>query len=160
MAERKRPSAEVVLEAIQDLHAQEQIVTRETLLSVTGLPLTVIDDRLARLVDDGRIHRVQRGVFVPAAQHPPARLMAKIVLPDGTVKIELGDDHVLTLTPREARMLGNLMMAEAVQFAGVEQGQYAASVTADMMRCMRELGRKVEGMVQQSVPPADCPGAQ
>ena len=37
-----------------------------------------------------------------------------MLFPDGTVKIEIGDDEILTLTPREARNLGNLMVAEAV----------------------------------------------
>jgi hypothetical protein len=35
-----------VLQAVQDLHAQEQIVTRETLAEFTGLKLAIVDDRL------------------------------------------------------------------------------------------------------------------
>ena len=70
-----------MLEAIKDLHAQEQIVTRETLSDLTGLKLTVIDDRLSYLIDSGDIHRVQRGVFVPAPEHKPARIVSKTVLP-------------------------------------------------------------------------------
>ena len=64
-----KSSAEIVFEAIQDLHVHEQIVTREILAELTGLKLTTIDDRLAHLVDNGRIRRVQRGVFVPMEQH-------------------------------------------------------------------------------------------
>lgn len=71
------------------------------------MKLTVIDDRLGTLTDDGMLLRVQRGVYVPAVQHPVAPPMSKAVMPDGTVKIEIGDG-MLTLTPREDRALANL----------------------------------------------------
>ena len=45
---------------------------------------------------------------MPAVKHTPARPMSKTVIPDGSVKLEIGDD-ILTLTPREDRMLANLM---------------------------------------------------
>ena len=67
-----RSTAEDIFEAIQGMQVREQIVTRETLAEMTGLKQSIIDDRLAHLVDNGRIHRVQRGVFVPAVQHRPA----------------------------------------------------------------------------------------
>lgn len=108
MIEPKKSTLMIVLEAVQDLHAQEQIVTRAALAELTGLKLTTIDDRLDVLVGEGDIIRVERGVFVPAVKHPPARPMSKTVIPDGSVKIEIGDD-ILTLTPREDRMLANLM---------------------------------------------------
>jgi len=95
-----KSNAETILEAIEDLHNQEQIVTRETLSQLTGFKLSIVDDRLSHLVDSGQIIRVQRGVFIPAPKHRPSRIMSKMVLPDGTVKIEIGDDQILTLTPR------------------------------------------------------------
>lgn len=138
-----RSNAQVVLEAIQDLHAQEQIATRETLAEVTGLKLSVIDDRLGYLVDDGQIHRVQRGVFVPAPEHHPARIISKTVLPGGTVKIEIGDDHVLTLTPRENRMLGELMAGAGIQYSNIEEGHKAAHIAADLSALIRQIRREI-----------------
>ena len=70
-----KSNAETILEAIEDLHNQEQIVTRETLSQLTGFKLSIVDDRLSHLVDSGQIIRVQRGVFIPAPKHRPARLM-------------------------------------------------------------------------------------
>ena len=145
----KKTNADVVLAAIEDLHRQEQIVTRETLASVTDLKLSIIDDRLSYLVDSMMIIRVQRGVFVPAMRHAPSRMMSKIVLPDGTVKIELGDDQVLTLTPREARMLGNLMCAEAMQYANIELGHNMALIHSEVAGQVRALARQVNGIVDQ-----------
>ena len=54
-----------VLDAVIDLHNQEQIVTRETLSDTLDLKQTIIDDNLSSLNNDGLIHRVQRGVYVP-----------------------------------------------------------------------------------------------
>lgn len=147
----KLSSSALVLEAIQDLHNQEQIVTRETLSDLTGLKLTVIDDRLGVLADDGAILRVQRGVYVPAPHHPPARPMSKTVIPDGTVKIEIGDE-VLTLTPREDRMLANLQAGAAAQAAAIETGRNAALMAAALGAEIKRLRRIVVGL-QQKVNP-------
>ena len=89
-----KSNAETILEAIEDLHNQEQIVTRETLSQLTELKLSVIDDRLSYLVDSGQIIRVQRGVFIPTPKHRVSRIMSKMVVPDGTAKIEIGDDEI------------------------------------------------------------------
>lgn len=141
-----KPSTEVVMEAIEDLHAQEQVVTRETLAEVTGLKLTVIDDRLSYLVDSGQIHRVQRGVFVPAPQHKPARLISKTMLPDGSVSIEIGDDYVVLLTPRENRRLAELMAGAGMQFATIELGHQTANVLAEQQLQIKQLKRDVHSL--------------
>ncbi len=138
----KRSNTEILLEAIEDLHALEQIVTRETLMEHTGLKLTVIDDRVALLIDSGQVHRVQRGVFVPAPQHKPARIISKTVLPGGIVKIEIGDD-VWTLTPRENRMLGELMAGAGQQSAAIELGHQAAHISNELGSQVRESRREI-----------------
>ena len=138
-----KSNTETILEAIEDLHNQEQIVTRETLSQLTDLKLSIVDDRLSYLVDSGQIIRVQRGVFIPAPKHRVARLMSKMVLPDGTIKIEIGDDQILTLTPREARNLGNLMVAEAMQYANIEMGHHMAILQSEISGQVRKLTRQV-----------------
>lgn len=130
MAEpRRKNSTELVLEAIEDMHAQEQVVTREALVEHTGLKMTIVDDRIGVLIEDGRVHRVRSGVFVPAAKHPPTRAISKTVMPDGLVKLEIGDD-VLTLTPREDRALAALQAGVAVQFAAINLGHQTAALTS------------------------------
>lgn len=128
-----RTTAQQILDAVQELHNQEQIVTREALLDVTGLKLTIIDDRLATLVDRGDIIRKGRGVFVPAVQHPPARSISKTVMPDGMVKIEIGD-KVLQLTPREDRTLAAIQSGTAAQFATIEMGYQVAQLVYGLKR--------------------------
>lgn len=151
-----KSNAETILEAIEDLHNQEQIVTRTTLADLTGLQLSIIDDRLSYLVDSGQIIRVQRGVFIPAPKHRPSRIMCKMVLPDGTVKIEIGDDQILTLTPREARNLGNLMVAEAMQYANIEMGHNMAILQSEISGQVRKLTRQVGDLMDSGKKESCC----
>ena len=145
-----RSNAEIVLGAIEDLHAREQIVTREILAELTGLKLTTIDDRLGHLVDTGKIRRVQRGVFVPLEQHRPARPISRTLCPDGTTVLEVGDT-VMILSPRESRMIGELMAGSSQQYAAIEIGHEAARLNAvlqaqisDVRREVARMGLKVE----------------
>lgn len=142
-----RSSTQVVLQAVQDLHAQEQIVTRETLAEITGLKLSIVDDRLSALVEGMMVIRVQRGVYVPAEQHPPARVMSKMLLPDGTVKIDIGD-QVLTLTPREDRMLAALQAGVMLQAATIEAGHQAALANGELNTRMNRLERLLVRMAE------------
>lgn len=144
-AKTSKSTAETILEAIQDLHSREQIVTRETLAEITQLKLTTIDDRLAYLVDNGRIRRVQRGVFVPAEQHRPARPISRTLCPDGTTVLEVGDS-VMILTPRESRMIGELMAGSSQQYAAIEIGHEAARLNAVLSAQISEVRREVARM--------------
>ena len=116
-------NSQKVLEAIQDLHNLEQIVTRENLSSSLAMPMSVIDASLAYLVDCGHIVRIQRGVFRPSVAHSPARMISQSELSDGCVLIEIGDDISLTLTPKEARIIGTKLQGRAIQYAQIESGQ-------------------------------------
>lgn len=116
-------NSQKVLEAIQDLHNLEQIVTRENLSSSLAMPMSVIDASLAYLVDCGHIIRIQRGVFRPSVAHSPARMISQSELSDGCVLIEIGDDISLTLTPKEARVIGTMLQGRAIQYAQIESGQ-------------------------------------
>lgn len=142
----KGATTQVVLEAVQDLHSQQQIVTREVVAEITGLKLVTVDDRLKVLVDREQIARIGRGVFVPVTQHPEARLVSKMVLPDGTVKIDIGDDHTLTLTPRENRLLAELMAGAGQQFAAIELGNQASLLAAQLSAKVRKLERDLAAL--------------
>ena len=146
----KRSTAEIVLEAIQDLHAREQIVTREVLAEMTGLKLTTIDDRLGYLLDNGRIRRVQRGVFVPMEQHKPARPISRTLCPDGTTVLEIGE-AVMILTPRESRMLGEVMTGAAQQFVAIEIGHEGARLNSVLSAQLSDVRRELRQL--QECPP-------
>lgn len=139
-------STDAIYDAVIDLHNNEQIVTRTTLAAILDMKIGVIDDRLSYLVDTDRIMRVERGVYVPVIQHATSRIMSKMVLPDGTVKIEIGDE-VLTLTPKEARTLGNLVVAEAMQYSNIELGHNMAMIQSSLTGQVRSLARSVEKLM-------------
>lgn len=144
----KKSSTQIVLDAVQDLHSQEQVVTREALQELTKLKLTIIDDRLKHLADEGMIHRLQRGVFVPVEQHPPARQISHTELPDGTVVLDVGDE-VMHLTPREARTLATMLGARAIQASQIELGNQAAIMNAELAFRVRQLERQVKAFVAE-----------
>lgn len=127
----KFSSTQRVFDAVCDLHAQEQIATRETVAELTGLKLTVVDDRLRALVDNEKLKRVLRGVYVPMEVHPPARPMSKTILPNGFVKVEIGDE-LLTLTPREDRTLAQLMAGSLVVATHIASERRLLDVLAGM----------------------------
>lgn len=147
----KRTNKALVQEAVEDLHRLEQIVTRETLAEHTGLKLSIIDDRLKSLHQDGQIIRVQRGVYVPVVRHPPARHISQTILPDGMVVLEIGDD-VMHLTPREARTLASMVAALATQAAQIELGQKTAFIAHDLDTRTRGLERMIEKLVTGLTP--------
>ena len=142
-----KSTLEQVYGAIVDLHNHEQIVTRQSLQTATGLKLSIIDDRLSKLTEDGFIYRAERGVFVPAIQHPVSRVISKTVLPDGAIVIDIGDE-VLTLTPREAMNLGKLLMGDAMALAGVEMGHQFTQLNGMLSRQILQIQRQVASLEQ------------
>ena len=136
-----KSSRKVVLDAVKELHAQEQIVTRETLHEQTGIKYGVLDDRLSALVDDGEILRVQKGVYIPAPELRPNRPITKTIIPGGWVKLEVGDDYAITLSPSENRALGELMAGAGQQFAAIELGHHAAIMASSLQPRVLRLER-------------------
>ena len=101
-----------VYQAVRDLHSVGRAATRETVAEMCRLPLLVVDEQLRALHKAGQVVRVLRGHYEPALAFDPPRPVSKTILADGSTKIEIGDD-VLTLSPAEARALGQLMTGAA-----------------------------------------------
>ena len=135
------PSTQRALDAVRDLHAAGQIATREAVSELTGDRLSVVDDRLRVLADDKFIRRLARGAYMPMEQHPPPRVISKTLLPDGTVKYEIGDE-VLTLTPAEDRALSSLSAGAATQAAAIQTGMATAELVDDLRAKHRVRRRK------------------
>ncbi|WP_395146977.1 hypothetical protein ACF3N0_08780 [Moraxella atlantae] len=134
---------QVVLDAVNELHSLEYVATRATITELTGLKQSLVDDCLKHLCDEMLIRRVERGCYAPVQRFPAPRAMWQTVLPDGTVKLEIGDEHILTLTPREARMIGMMMAGFMMQAHNIaiesHTGALANSVQQDVAMLRREL---------------------
>lgn len=137
----EKTSTNLVLETVHDLYQQEQLVTRDRVSQITGLSLSIVDDRLKTLCDTGLVVRIQRGVYEPCPTHPPARAISKTILRGGLVKLEIGDE-VLTLTPAEDRALATLCAGAAAQFASIEAGRQFSIMNVDLASRIRQLEKR------------------
>ena len=85
------------------MHASNRSAGRTIISNMTGLKMTIVDDHIKRLKDDGRIRLVVNGVFEPV-EITQDRAISSTVVPGGGVKLEIGD-VCIDLTPRECRNL-------------------------------------------------------
>lgn len=137
----KISSTAAVYAAVCEIHANEMPVNRETVAELTGLPLTTVDDRIKYLHDEGSIRRTVRSHYVPADTFPVARAITKTTLPDGMVKLEVGD-YCLELTPTEARRLANA-------FAGERENHDVTITVRNAVILNSELAQKIEHLSRQ-----------
>ena len=83
-----------------------QSANRYSVKELTGLVMTIVDDRLRALARDGEIFRTARGSYEIVKLWPAPRAMSKTEV-DGWVVYEAGD-QVMRLTPEENRMMAKM----------------------------------------------------
>ncbi|HEY8356331.1 MAG TPA: hypothetical protein VIL30_02620 [Ramlibacter sp.] len=112
-------STEQVYRSIVEHREMGRACSRATLRDATGLPLTIVDDRVKHLKNVGRIRLAGgvAGIFEPSEDRSEDRAISTTIMPNGRVKVEIGDT-VLDLSMREARNLGAAMGGFALQFRG------------------------------------------
>ena len=134
-------STDRIYDAVRELRSLEQIATRETVAELTGLKLSVVDDHLRALVDDGRLKRLLRGIYELVEAYPASRAISKTIVGNGYVKIEIGD-QLLTLTPSEDRDLAMLQAGAAGQAILINS-------TTQHLYLATELAAKVEKLERE-----------
>lgn len=149
--DKPKTTAQIIFEAIVDLHNQEQVVTREVLRDVTGLKMTLIDDHIATMVADEKVRRVKAGVFVPVDTPPPARPIYFTDAPDGMTILEIGD-HVLHLTPREERTIAARMAGKVAQMASIQLGHEVGVMVMEMQGRIRKLEKALSDCKEKLAP--------
>lgn len=108
----KRTTRQIVMQAIITLTEHNQAASRQRIQELAGgLSYAAVDMMLKRLKDEGQIRVVASGYYEPIDQTVD-RLISTTSLPHGRLKLEIGDDVVTNLTPREA-------LALAKQLAGL-----------------------------------------
>ena len=138
-----RSTADIIMAAARELSAANHLVTREALSEITGLKLSIVDDRVKYLTDHGQLNKRQRGVYEPADNFGAPRVIFHAVLPNNAHKIEIGDDHILTLTPQEARTLGHMMAGAAFAYQANELAHQAIERNNELTRQVAKVGRKM-----------------
>lgn len=138
-----RTTAQIIWDTIQDLHQQDQVVTRDQLSVLTGLKMSIVDDHVSRLIENGRVRRLRAGVFVPVAPMPDPRPVSMTMMPGGVSKMEIGD-FCVDLWPTERRMLASLLVGDAVQYSNLQAAHDAnfavGTIWEELKKLKRDLG--------------------
>lgn len=108
MGTTERLTAQMVFECIQDLHNRDKLAVRDDLASRFGVTTVVIDHHIKALLGADRIVKVRAGVYAPKLCQPQARAVSTTFLPNGFIKLEIGD-AVLELTPYESKKVAVAM---------------------------------------------------
>ena len=143
-ASSKSLTSQIVWGAIMELRAQGLAISRQRLMTLSGLTYSKVDDHLSRWVDDGYMHRVLDGVYEVVEQFPEARSISVTVLPVGVSKIEIGD-ICMDLYPQERRTLGIMLLGDAVTVSNLQASHELDGRLTQLQRELRELKRALGG---------------
>lgn len=131
-----------IFQAVVDICISGRCATRALIAERTGKKLSVVDDHVKTLRDDGKLRMVVPGVVEPMDVFPANRPVSKTVLAEGTVKIELGDQE-LTMTPGEARVVGLALYGDAMEFAHVKGEREVHDTVASLRSQVRTMSREL-----------------
>ena len=138
-------STQRVLDAVRDLRELDQIATRETVAELTGLKMGIVDDRLRALVDDGKLKRLLRGVYEMVETFPAPRTIYCGILPNGMVKLEVGES-VETFTPSEARRAARALGGFAEDARVIESTRAHLFLATELAAKVESQGRELKTM--------------
>ena len=139
------PSTQRVYEAVRELRAMDQIATRESVAELTKLKLSIVDDRLRALVDDGKLKRLLRGVYELVETFPAPRTIYCGILPNGMVKMEVGES-VETFTPSEARRAARALGGFAEDARVIESTRAHLFLATELAAKVEKQGRELKTM--------------
>ncbi|WP_155742561.1 hypothetical protein [Variovorax paradoxus] len=111
----RRGTGAAIYQAIVDLGESNKVATRQVLMELLGLPYSIIDDHVKRMIEDGRLRRVVHGVFEAVPPAAEDRAVSMTFVPGGGGKLEVGD-ACIDLTLRELRMVGLATAGVVMQF--------------------------------------------
>jgi hypothetical protein len=140
-----KSNAQQVWDACVDLANREKAINRKSIGELTGLKLTIVDDHVERMIDHGRLVRKGHGILELVEVFPPPRPISKTVLPNGLVKLEVGD-LCLDLTPKESRTLAQMFGPELHALQDVESGNWALARIAELAWTVREMQRQITAL--------------
>ena len=138
-------STQLVFDAVRDLREVDQIATRETVAELTGLKMSIVDDRLRALVDDGKLKRLLRGVYELVETFPAPRTIYCGILPNGMVKLEVGES-VETFTPSEARRAARALGGFAEDARVIESTRAHLFLATELAAKVEKQGRELKAM--------------
>jgi hypothetical protein len=137
-----------VLQTIVDLQNARRPASRVLIAQLLHEKLSVVDDAVKRLKEDGDVRTVVPGIFEAVAQFPPSRPISRTILPDGRSKIELGDE-LLELTPHEAMVLGKMLHGDAMEMSHWNEERRHGAQVARLEAQVRNLEKRVRDVARR-----------
>ena len=135
-------SAQMVWDAILELHNGEKRINRQSIAALTGLRPTIVDDHVERLRDAGKLARAGKGDLDLLETFPLPRPISKTELANGLVKIEVGD-VCLDLSPKEMRMLYRACAGHARDMHEIDEANKAVILCHELAREIADLRRQL-----------------
>jgi hypothetical protein len=117
-------------------------VCRQDVVQATGIRAEALREHIDALLDDGLLYRVDRGLYAPV-DHRPTRPISITDLPDGSVKIEVGDE-MICLSANEHKIVAARMGAKPVSEL-VNPGM-ATALSLSIEQHVRSLARAAQQM--------------
>ena len=145
ITEEKRPTGQIIWETVVGLSNEDRVITRQVLRDVTGLPLSIIDDHVERLVTYGKVVKAGKGMIQVVPLYPSERPQSITVLPSGLVKFEIGDQYI-ELTPPEARRHGLLFAGFARQLDEINDSNKALIRTGELTNWVGQLQQEMQAI--------------
>lgn len=133
-------STDMVYRAVKELAALGQSANRYSVKDLTGLVMTIVDDRLRALARDGEIFRTAKGNYEIVKLWPKPRGISKTVV-EGWIVYEAGD-QVMRLTPEENRQMAEMCAGTAAHVLTLDS-------TREHLMLAHDLAGKVNYLMQQ-----------
>lgn len=130
-----RMTRQTIWAAMVDMRSQSQCITRVTLAEATGFKMSVLDDHISRMVDDGLLRRCGPGIVEIIEQYPEPRSISITDTPDGWTIIEVGDE-IIKVHPQERRALAKRMAGDVVQYSNIELGREMGTALAQVQAAL------------------------
>lgn len=116
MAKEVGKSQEIVLRVVMDLHEHSQYAYRARIAELSHLTLNQVDEAVKALREKQLIRTTTPGYFEPVDQTIDRAISATFA-GMGRVKLEIGDERLLELTPREWLQIAKLSAGALLSFA-------------------------------------------
>lgn len=139
----KTSNRQRVLEAIHGLHnLGVKYIKTANITGQTGMSRQQVADAIKDLRDRGDIVSPSEGVYEPVMSCPPSQALTVTVLPDGTRKIEKGDEVLTVTAPEWTYQLAPLVAGSAAQAQVAEHIEQ----TLHLMAVIQQMRRQIDGL--------------
>jgi len=143
----RRLSSALVLETIRGIHISGRIATRPVVADVLGVAVGRLDEHVKYLLELGLLRRLNPGVYEPADVLPHSKPVSLTHLPDGRMKLDVGE-VCIEMTPPECRAIASMLLGAAFDFNLMTTTRDLANQIADLRAAQ---GRIKDEMREQQV---------